>query len=473
MDIKKTLKEALGSMVDDENLTIVSDAITKKLEEAKNAARSEVEDEVREEFARRYENDKGILVEAMDRMLTDAINEELNEFAEDRRDVLKQRNNLIEATNKAKKHYQVKLKEHIGKVNKFIAQQLHEEISEFSEDRKSISEQRLKLAKMIVENKKSYRNKLNSHLGVLREFIVRQLREELEEFAQDRRLLQEQRIKVAKQLREERLQYKQQFNGRIKMLEGFVLKQLSDEMREFKEDKDALIESRVKLVTEGKKKLDDTRRQFIKRASTVVETTIEDILRKEMSQFRKDIAESRKNNFGRRLFEAFASEYMTSYLSEGSEVKKLMVQLTETKKKLDETSKQLKSKDKILTEAQSKVRRAEDRANRTKVLNELLSPLARDKRAVMEELLGDVKTDNLRQAYNKYLPSVLNEDASRVNNRRSRTSLNERRMDVNTSRVSVDGNRRNRVVETAEAEQNGDENIVEIQTLLKNAGLAK
>lgn len=41
-------------------------------------------------------------------------------------------------------------------------------------------------------------------------------------------------------------------------------------------------------------------------------------------------------------------------------------------------------------------------------LSELLAPLARDKKTVMEDLLKDIKTQNLREAFNRYLPAVVN-----------------------------------------------------------------
>jgi len=44
-------------------------------------------------------------------------------------------------------------------------------------------------------------------------------------------------------------------------------------------------------------------------------------------------------------------------------------------------------------------------------MQELVAPLGKEKRDIMEDLLKTTKTDNLREAYNKYLPAVLNETA--------------------------------------------------------------
>ena len=42
---------------------------------------------------------------------------------------------------------------------------------------------------------------------------------------------------------------------------------------------------------------------------------------------------------------------------------------------------------------------------------ELMSPLSKDKRELMTNLLESVQTSKLKTAYNKYLPTVLNESA--------------------------------------------------------------
>ena len=58
---------------------------------------------------------------------------------------------------------------------------------------------------------------------------------------------------------------------------------------------------------------------------------------------------------------------------------------------------------------------------RKDILNELLTPLMGEKRSVMKQLLESVRTDKLYTAYDKYLPSVLNENHVNTN----RKQLNE------------------------------------------------
>jgi hypothetical protein len=156
----------------------------------------------------------------------------------------------------------------------------------------------------------------------------------------------------------------------------------------------------VKLVKEAKEKFAEIRSAFIKKASKIVEQVISENITKEMTQFKEDIKTARENNFGRKIFEAYASEYLTSYLHETSEIRKLQGRLDEAEHKIAEKSKLYEST-KIEKE------KIENRHRRDKILNEMLQPLSGDKKDVMGNLLETVQTDNLKTAFNKYLPHVM------------------------------------------------------------------
>ena len=103
---------------------------------------------------------------------------------------------------------------------------------------------------------------------------------------------------------------------------------------------------------------------------------------------------------------------MASYLSEGSEVKKLQRQLAESQSRIDEAKKQITEKTKLVESAAAQIKAANDRTQRLELMSEMLAPLARDKKAVMEEMLQDIKTVNLKEAFNRYLPTVMNGEAT-------------------------------------------------------------
>ena len=223
-----------------------------------------------------------------------------------------------------------------------------------------------------------YKRGVKPHMEMLQKFITKQLAKEMTELQNDRKSAAEQ----------------------IKTLEAFVTKSLAKELNEFESDKKSVVETRVKLVKEAKEKFAEIRNAFIKKASKIVEQVVSENITKEMTQFKDDIKVARENNFGRKIFEAYTSEYLTSYLHETSEIRKLQSKLNEAEGKISETSKLLES-EKI---QKSKI---ENRHKRDRVLNEMLQPLSGDKKDVMSNLLETVQTDNLKTAFNKYLPHVM------------------------------------------------------------------
>jgi hypothetical protein len=151
---------------------------------------------------------------------------------------------------------------------------------------------------------------------------------------------------------------------------------------------------------------------------------------------------------------------MTSYLNEGTELKKLQ-KVVESKNKELATLTESVKKSKVITEGlDSKLRATQDLVERQKVMSELLAPLSKDKKAVMKELLESVQTKNLQGQYNKYLPSVLNEAAVRKPES-VKTQLTEATLSAKT------GNR----AEVAQ-EEVSEENT-ELKHILSLAGIIK
>ena len=309
--------------------TQIQETWKSKLDEA----REEITAELRDEFAQRYENDKGQIVEAMDTMLTDRITAEIEELKADRAA-------LAEQT----VAYKTNIDKHIGLVDKFVAEQLAKEVKELHADRTDLK-------------------------------------------------------------------------NNFAKLENFVVKQLAKELTEFEADKKAVVEQKVKLVAEGKKMIAEAKQRFVSKAADVVEKTVEKSLRSELSQLKDDIKVAKENNFGRKVFEAFAGEYMSSHLAEGTEVRKLQKELETVTANTTDAESKLKEKDAEIEAVQMKLRIAEDKNVREKALTELTANLSKDKRRVMNELLESVQTSDLKKQFNKYLPAVLNESAPAESNK--------------------------------------------------------
>lgn len=389
--METTLKDLLEN-------TALGDELKATLQEAfENKIRS-METRLHEDYAARYQNDKAVLVEAMDRMLNDTIRSELSEFAEDRA-------KFRSATKTASQRYNARLREHMKAMNAFVARQLNEELTEFVKDRRQLKVQR------------------------------RQMATELESIRENTSL---------------------EYSQRVRKLEEFVLKQLSEEIAEFHADKKALVEQRVKLAQQGRQRIEETRAQFINRAKNLVESTLNTVIRDELSQWRDDIKVARENNFGRKIFEAYAAEYMNSYLAEHSEVRKLTRQLTETNSRLDtalrQVDRQKQAQTRLVEDAQARIKTAEERAQRMEVMQEIMAPLGREKRAVMEDLLKNIRTQNLREAFNRYLPTVMQGNVAPAG--RGKQALAESQ--TQEKRAVVTGNRTNKLAESVSEETQAD-----------------
>jgi len=261
-------------------------------------------------------------------------------------------------------------------MDNMLSDALKKEISEFAEDKKAVVEERV-----------AYKKAVGEHSNMLSTFISDTL------------------VKEVKELREDRNALKGQFTK----LENFVVRQLSKELTEFAEDKKDLVEKKVQLVAEGRKMIDETKTAFIKRASSLVESTVDSTFKNEIKTLKEDIKVAKENNFGRKVFEAFAGEYLSSYLSEGGEINKLQAQLVEQKDVASKLEDALNQKDADIKATQTKLKVTEDKMTRANALAELVSPLSKDKRQVMVELLESVQTANLKKQFEKYLPAVLNE----------------------------------------------------------------
>lgn len=402
-----------NDLLNEEAKTQIKEAFEAKLDEV----RQETEVQLREEFAARYEHDKDILLQAVERM---------------------------------------------------VAEGLQAEIAEFHEDRSKLSNQQVKLANEIREARIEAKRELNEKLKVLETFVLNALKTELNEFAEDRTAVREAKKSLAKQIRESRVAYKQQLVNRVNLVENFVMSQLKTEISEFQRDKKALVEQRVKMITEGKKKIEETRKEFIKRASNLVESKVSSYLQEEMTQFKEDIKASREKSFGQKIFDSVAAEFKASFFNENAEIRKLSLQLSEAKAQMGEAKKLIEHASKVAEESKKRQKLAESAAQRSTIMAELLGKLSGAKRDVMSELLEGVKTGNLREAFKKYVPAVTRGNGETIlGSTTKHGTLNESK--VRENRSVFTGDRKNTLVEAKEAKTTGE--VEEFERIKKLAGL--
>jgi len=312
-----------SNLITEETRQEITEAWEAKLTEAREQARAEL----REEFAQRYEHDRTVMVEALDRMVTEGLSAEL---------------------------------------------------SQVRAEKQSLAEDRVRFQKKMGESATKFNN-----------FMVAKLAEEIGELRRDRK----------------------QHNEGLEKLENFMVHALAREIQEFAEDKRAVVETRVRLVREARSKLETLKTRFVKESAQRVSQAVSQHLKAELTQLHEDIQVARENNFGRRIFEAYAAEFGATHLNEKAEVRKLRDTIARKDQKLSEAI-NLAQRTRVLAENKEReLRILKESTERENALTELLRPLNREKQAIMRNLLESVQTPRLKNAFEKYLPAVL-EDRS-------------------------------------------------------------
>jgi predicted DNA-binding protein len=309
-----------NGIINEDTRTAIAEAWEARITEAKEQVRAEL----REEFAQRYQHDKQVMVEALDKMVTESLTAELSEFADEK--------------------------------------------------------------KKLAEDRVAFKRKMVESAGKFNDFMTSKLAEEIKELRADRKV----------------------YEGAVGNLENFVMRMLAEEIKEFEADKRAVVETKVRLVAEGKAKLAELQSNFVKQSAMAVKEAVTSSLESELTQLKEDITVARENMFGRRLFEAFATEFAGTHLNENKQIRQLQAQVAKVTNKLAEAATAIERKNALVESKEREVRIIKESAERKERLAEMLKPLNKEKAAIMRDLLESVQTNKLQSAYEKYLPAVLN-----------------------------------------------------------------
>jgi hypothetical protein len=211
------------------------------------------------------------------------------------------------------------------------------------------------------------------------------------------------------QVREEvsgqvRLELAEQWAGErdelISKVDAFVAEALTKEITELRGDIDRFRD----LEAEYAEKLVEEKHKLAAEVATELDGLVDKIdqffemrLQAEMEELKEDLAVVKQNEFGRKIFEAFASTYGESYVDEDAVQSKLTV--AEAK----------------LADAQSALADREEKLNkmvREAKMEQVLSPLTGKKREQMAMVLRNIETSRLEESYKFFIGRVLKEEAA-------------------------------------------------------------
>lgn len=364
--------DALKPLLDSD---LINESTRNEIQEAwdakLNETRESVTAELREEFARRYDHDKSTMVEALDRMVTESLSEELAQIAEEK--------------------------------------------------------------KALAEDRARFVTKMTESSGTFDQFMVKTLSEEIKELHNDRAA---QADTIAK-------------------LEQFVVGQLSEEIQEFQADRQDVVETKVRLVKEAREQFKALKENFVKKSSAVLEEAVTAHLKSEIGQLKEDIEVAKNNNFGRKIFEAFATEFSSSMLNENQEIKDLKSKMEEVQTQLDEAKVAVAEKNQIVESKEAEIKAITESTARKDAMESLLKPLNKEKSAIMRDLLESVQTTKLKGAFERYLPAVLDGKSIIKESKVEKEMINE-----NIKEVTGD-----KQTKKPAAKSNDDGNIVQLRAL--------
>lgn len=200
--------DALKSLFEN---NVVSEEIRADIEAAWNNKIQEnrelVTQQLREEFAQKYEHDKSVMIEAIDTMIADRLSAEIQEFTEDRKQLAE-----------AKAKYAVAIREHSSKLNDFVLKSLAKEVTELHSDQKVMAE----------------------NFAKLEEFVVEALAKEIADFYEDKKDLAETKVRLVKEAKEQFALLKSKFVKQTAgLVESVVSQGLTKEIKQLKEDIDS------------------------------------------------------------------------------------------------------------------------------------------------------------------------------------------------------------------------------------------
>lgn len=211
-----------------------------------------------------------------------------------------------------------------------------------------------------------------------------------------------------KQIREEtqnevRLQLSEQWIAErdelISKVDGFVAEALQNELQELRGD----VERFRDLEAEYAERLVEQKHEMAKEVASELDTLVDKIdaffemrLQAEMEELKEDLEEVKKNEFGRRIFEAFANEFSKSHVDENAVQRQL--QIAESK---------LSDAEQLLAEREQELNQMVREAK----LEQVLAPLTGKKREQMAMLLKPVETAKLEESYKFFIGRILKEDA--------------------------------------------------------------
>lgn len=387
-ELNVKLMECLG----DNATADVKNAFNSLMKEKVAQIRQEVRQEVYEEVSRQAKLDKEKIVESMNNVTNKVLNEEMKKIDLHRKNLIKEK---------------LKLQESQKSLDKLLA------------DKEAIIKEKFnkKLQEATESMNKALEDKKADFVAKASRFLNENVKKEVAELHNDKKQLSESLNQFGK----------------------FISDQVKAQTKAYKDEMKSMDSLRVRLVKENAEKLAESKKKFFTEAADKMEKFINASVSRELTEFRKDIAESRKKSFGSKIFEAFAREFAVKFFNENKVVNGLLESVKANQNKLVHANKVLEHKaNKALNESKQ-LKQVNDKLMREKIISESVGYLDKTKQDMVKNLVKDVPTEKLTESVKKYIPMILGNSSVKSINK------NERVLKENKKPVFLTGNNKNKV----------------------------
>lgn len=411
-ELNAKLMECLG----DNATADIKNAFNALMKEKVAQIRNEVRQEVYEEVSKQAKADKEKIVESMNQVTNKVLNEEMKKIDLHRKNLIKEK---------------LKLQESQKSFDKLLA----DKTALIQEDFNKKLENAMKSMNETFESKKA------DFVEKASKFLNEAVKKEVVELRNDKKQLSESLNKFGK----------------------FISAQVAEQTRANREELKSLDELRVRLVKENAEKLADSKKKFFAEAADKMEKFINASVSRELNEFRKDIAESRKKSFGSKIFEAFAREFAVKFFNENKVVNGLLESVKANQNKLMHSNKVLEDKANAMMNENKQLKMVNNKLTREKIINESIAHLGKDKQDMIKNLVKEVPTEKLNESIKKYIPMILsNSSANSINK-------NERVLKENRKPIYLTGeNKQNKVAMDLDNEMGGLDVDAEISKVIAN-----
>ena len=202
-------------------------------------------------------------------------------------------------------------------------------------------------------------------------------------------------MEVRNELAEQWISERDELIGKV---DTFVAEALTKEISELKGD----IERFRDLEAEYAEKLVEEKHKLAAEVATELDALVDKIdaffemrLTAEMDELKEDLEIVKQNEFGRRMFEAFSTEFTKNFVDEDA-----------VHAKLSAAEQKLADAERALAESEEKV----NAMIREAKMEQVLSPLTGKKREQMAMVLKNVDTARLEESYKFFIGRILKED---------------------------------------------------------------